>query len=77
MIKAVNEVRDELAGRVIVACDNQNCFNNWHDIDQHFTCALMAQLIHFEELCHDIIWIPREGLPSVAEFAARLLEATP
>lgn len=74
MIKAVHELQAELAAVIIVACDNQNCSKVWHNIDESFSGELALQYTVFQELHHYVVWIPRDGLPSLADQVARLLD---
>jgi hypothetical protein len=74
MVLSVDELQADLAGAVIVACDNQNCTKTWHDVDSMFTGELAKKYIIFIEFHHYIVWIPREGLPSLPDAVARLLD---
>ena len=63
MILSVYELQADLAGPVIVACDNQNCSKTWHDVDEMFTGEWARKYTIFEELHHCVVWIPKTVYP--------------
>ena len=74
MVLSVNELEGDLAGTVIVACDNQNCTKTWHDIDTMFTGEMAAKYENFVRLTDHVVWTPRDSLPALADAVARLLD---
>jgi transposase InsO family protein len=74
-IEAVHALQPFCEGPVFVVSDNANSGKTWHDIDESFGGTAFAKLQHFQANVSGILWQQRDGLPSMPDALARIVDA--
>jgi transposase InsO family protein len=73
-LEAVHLFRPLLTGTVVLISDNANCQKQWRDIDEKLQGRRFDLFMSMQAHVHYHAWLPRTGLPSLADELARTTE---
>ena len=71
----IEEAAVLIEGKCFSISDNRNCQQVWHSCQEQFGGKLLLKWQLFLQTVDEILWLPRQDLPTLADYIARQIDA--